>query len=184
MNSGKYPFAFDTPPPYLPSPKIGCPKEEEWTLIWCVLPVFGKKDTSAKCRNCFSTEYFVKDPFPFSSIIKDVGSLGLRPIEKSITPCCFSHCPHVKAIYFFSTSLFWNCLLIFEWAKSVFAITITPDVSLSNLWIIPGLKDWFPADNDLKWKRRPFTRVPDVLEIPEWTTKPEGLSITAISSSS
>ena len=57
-----------------------------------------------------------------------------------MTPSFLFHKPHVIAIYSFCIVLFWNCSAIFQCEYSLNGIIITPVVSLSNLWTIPGRK--------------------------------------------
>ena len=63
------------------------------------------------------------------------------------------------------------------------ATTMTPEVSLSRRWTIPGRSSGPTPAISGKRARRALTSVPSLFPAPGWTTRPEGLSRTTISSS-
>ncbi len=69
-------------------------------------------------------------------------------------------------------------------ALAFFAATITPEVFLSNRCTIPGRITPLIWERSLQWKRSAFTRVPESIPAPGWTTIPAGLLTTTIHGSS
>src|SRR5262249_25280170 len=72
-----------------------------------------------------------------------------------------------------------------RWARSVFATTIRPLVSLSRRCTMPGrLTPPTPDRLSPQWATSALTRVPLQLPAAGWTTSPAGLSMTMRSASS
>jgi hypothetical protein len=65
------------------------------------------------------------------------------------------------------------------WAASVLAATITPEVSLSSRWTMPG-RATPPMPDRLapQWNSRALTRVPVSQPGAGWAAMPAGLSMT------
>ena len=115
--------------------------------------------------------------FFLSFLLLAIGILIVAPFSLTI--------PLTRAIYVFSTLCSFICSLKFICALSFFATIIIPDVSLSNLWTIPGLI--FPPIPDkepLHFDSIALTNVPSGLPFAGCTTIPFGLFTTIISLSS
>ncbi len=123
---------------YTGSPTIGWPDWAMWTRIWCVRPVASRHSTSARRR-----------PRPADSIpgqrhlatrattAMRLRSRGSRPIAPSICPGWAMARPSTKrgrtAPGRASRTRGQG-----GHGQSVFATTMTPDVSLSRRWTMPG----------------------------------------------
>ena len=137
--------------------------------------------------------YFVQENLPTAGsddVVNRFLFLGSRTICVFMLPEAAGGTPFTIAMYSFFTRFSWNCF----WSQSslslFFAVIMTPDVSLSRRWTIPGrrgsLDTAAASKTELQpqWNKSAFTSVPDQFPAAGWVTMPCFLLMTAAFSSS
>lgn len=140
--------------PYTVSQRMGNPIDARWTRIWWVRPV--RRFTSRSVYFSSMTLFLINSVFAslglsgFLAVIF-MRSCGSRHRYDSIEPFSSSTSQRTSARYVFLIVRF----AIFCWRacmeRSFFAIIMSPLVSLSRRWTIPGRSTPLMIESDQKW---------------------------------
>ena len=143
-------------------PSPGCTRRSAWAA---------SSSTTSKCVTASFGESVSSE--------RRVGSRRSRPIGASIRPLRERGRPRTSARYSRSSPRRFTSARRPSYASSLFETTISPDVSRSRRWTIPGRSGSPPARPGI-----PCASVPVAWPAPGCTTSPAGLSTTARCSSS